>query len=140
MISYYTLNLAALTVTRTDPNGEQYDLNANGEPCKGIDDLRAFVVELNEQGFYAAAVRDDLLGKLPTITATVVVDGAEYPVTLRAQADAWRWFNEQGSDLELSGATAAEAVEAAFDCWGSSVIGIFDALDTARTFGRHYAD
>jgi hypothetical protein len=57
----YTLDLARLTVLRTDKNGEVFDLNAAGEPCTTIDDLLAFIVELCTQGFYDTATRDALL-------------------------------------------------------------------------------
>jgi hypothetical protein len=57
----YKLDLAHLTVLRTDEDGEVFDLNADGEPCTTMDDLRTFIVELCTQGFYNAATRDALL-------------------------------------------------------------------------------
>ena len=57
----YAINIAALTVIATDENGESHDLNARGEPCATVDDLRAFIAELHAQGAYDAATRDALL-------------------------------------------------------------------------------
>jgi len=60
----YRTDLDALTVIRIDLNGEGFDLNADGEPCESVSDLRNFVGELHEQGAYDAATRDALLGEL----------------------------------------------------------------------------
>ena len=57
----YAIDLDALTIIATDENGESHDLNARGEPCATVDDLRAFIAELHAQGAYDAATRDALL-------------------------------------------------------------------------------
>lgn len=57
----HTVDRTALTVIHTDHYGERFDLNANGEPCRTLDDLRAFIAELCRQGAYTADVRDVLL-------------------------------------------------------------------------------
>lgn len=43
------IDLDHLTVIATDENGESFDLNATGEPCTSLSDLRDFVVELHGQ-------------------------------------------------------------------------------------------
>lgn len=60
----YFIHHAALTVIRTDANGEEHDLNAGGAPCENLNDLRAFVVELFGQGYFGANVRDQLLAEI----------------------------------------------------------------------------
>ena len=60
-MSTYSISLSLLTVIHTAPDGERHDLNAGGEPCATLNDLRAFVVELHTQGAYDAATRDELL-------------------------------------------------------------------------------
>ena len=57
----YSLDLAFLTVLRTDANGEVFDLNASGDPCADLADLRSFVSDLFGQGAFDAATRDELL-------------------------------------------------------------------------------
>ena len=37
-----------------------WDLNAGGEPCETVDDLLGFVDELEDQGAFDAATRDEL--------------------------------------------------------------------------------
>jgi hypothetical protein len=56
-----TFEIKGLTVVAIDEHGEGTDLNAAGEPCRSADDLRAFVREMERQGFYDAATRDELL-------------------------------------------------------------------------------
>lgn len=56
-----------MTVYYTDENGEVFDLNAHGEPCETMSDLRAFVATLHEQGAYDEDVRDRLM--LETVSA-----------------------------------------------------------------------
>lgn len=56
----YRIHLPTLTVIR-HADGEDFDLNAQGEPCRTVGDLRAFVEELHTQGAYDAATRDRLL-------------------------------------------------------------------------------
>lgn len=56
----YRIHLPTLTVIR-HADGEDFDLNAQGEPCRTVGDLRAFVKELHAQGAYGAATRDRLL-------------------------------------------------------------------------------
>lgn len=57
----YRIDLARLTVIRTDRFGEDHDLNASGDPCATIDDLRVFVAELAAQDFFGADVADSLI-------------------------------------------------------------------------------
>lgn len=59
--SYVLHSVIVHTVIYTDDNGEQYDQNANGEPCTDKADLAAFITELHLQGAYDAATRDALL-------------------------------------------------------------------------------
>lgn len=66
-MSTYThrASLSDLTVYATDADtGETVDLNAEGEPCEDVVQLRAFVVELRKQGFYGRDVEAELLGSL----------------------------------------------------------------------------
>ena len=125
----YTLDLDNLTVIRTDDNGERFDLNADGAPCETVEDLRAFVVELHEQGFYSATVRDDLLGKLPTVDLLVYGEGGsdDMGITLRPHPDGWRWMDADGNDTEISGATAVQALGAAIAAWGTG--GLHDVAE-----------
>ena len=61
-VKSYSLNVDTVyTVVHTDANGEQHDLNADGEPCFTTADLAAFIGELHVQGAYDAATRDALL-------------------------------------------------------------------------------
>lgn len=57
----HSLDLATLTVILTDDNGERHDLNAAGEPCKSLADLRDFIYELHGQGAFDADVMRELL-------------------------------------------------------------------------------
>jgi len=59
-----SVDLDALTVIATGTDGEAHDLNAEGDPCRTVGELAAFVRELHEQGSFGAAVRDDLLAGL----------------------------------------------------------------------------
>lgn len=49
MTSYH-IDLDHLTVIATDKAGEDYDLNATGEPCTDIADLRSYIRELRDTG------------------------------------------------------------------------------------------
>jgi hypothetical protein len=53
----YRIDTNALTVIHTDRHGEDYDLNAEGEPCATVDDLRDFVGELLDQGMLGTLTR-----------------------------------------------------------------------------------
>lgn len=64
MTTSYTIDHDDLTVTVTQDNGERDDLNATGEPCQTLDDLRDFVRELHDQGAYDAETRDRLLADI----------------------------------------------------------------------------
>lgn len=57
----YTVDLTALTVLATDEHGETYDLNARGEPCRTVGDLRAFIRELYSVGAFDADTMAALL-------------------------------------------------------------------------------
>ena len=58
-------SLSDLTIYAIDTaTGETTDLNATGEPCEDVVQLRAFVVELRRQGFYGRDVEAELLGSL----------------------------------------------------------------------------
>jgi len=50
-----------LTVIRTDEHGECFDLNAAGEPCRDVRELREFIETLHEQGAFSDDVRRDLI-------------------------------------------------------------------------------
>lgn len=58
-----------LTVYATDSHGERYDLNATGEPCADLVDLRNFVQALCVEGYYDADQRDILLGSIASHAA-----------------------------------------------------------------------
>lgn len=60
----YSINIEALTVEHTDRYGETWDLNAKGEPCKNVGELRDFIRELYHQGFYDVETRDYLFSQL----------------------------------------------------------------------------
>jgi len=58
----YSLDLATFTVILTEENGgERHDLNAAGEPCKSLADLRDFIYELHGRGPCDADVMRELL-------------------------------------------------------------------------------
>jgi len=52
-------------------------------------------------------------------TAAVITteDGNDLNLELRQDADAFRWYDENGCDIEVSGATAAEANQALHDAY-----------------------
>lgn len=134
----YTLDLAALTVIRTTQHGEAFDLNA-GAPCESTDDLRALAVELYEQGFYSATVRDDLLAALPTVDLLVYGQGGDDDtrITLRANPDGWRWMDADGNDTEVSANSAVQALGAAIAAWGTSGLhGVSEAFEVIASGGR----
>ncbi len=72
----HSLDLDNLTVIAFDEGGEGWDLNAGGEPCADLAELRAFVTELERQGFYGVDVRDELLAQIPADMAVVGEDEA----------------------------------------------------------------
>lgn len=51
----------ALTVIRTDANGEDFDLNAEGSPCESVLDLQGYIEALCEERFFGPDTRDALL-------------------------------------------------------------------------------
>lgn len=60
----YRIDLDALTIIGIDEYGEEHDLNARGEPCQTLSDLRDFIIEMSEQGAYDTDVRNALLGEI----------------------------------------------------------------------------
>ena len=61
----HTVSLSDLTVYATDTDtGETTDLNAQGEPCTSLADLRSFVRELRRAGAYGRDVEAALLADL----------------------------------------------------------------------------
>ncbi len=66
----YRINFSATTATveRLDAVGEVYDLNAEGEPCADLDDLRGFVRELRAQGAYDESIEAMLLAQCDAAT------------------------------------------------------------------------
>ena len=72
MTTTYRLDPDALTVIAIDEHGIESDLNAEGEPCQSLEELREFVIELREQG-------------LPGWTADLL-DGLEAPTRKREAA------------------------------------------------------
>jgi hypothetical protein len=56
--------ISSLTVLATDANGEVYDLNAEGAPCRNREELAAFVRQLADVGAYDDATRDALLAEI----------------------------------------------------------------------------
>ena len=48
----YRIDPSALTVIVTHDDGEDFDLNAEGQPCADTMELRHFVRELMNQGAY----------------------------------------------------------------------------------------
>ena len=58
----HTASLADLTVYVTETaTGETFDLNADGDPCTSVADLRSFVREMRAAGYFGAAVEASLL-------------------------------------------------------------------------------
>ena len=54
-----------LTIYATDENGETFDMNATGEPCRSVDDLVCFVNEMHALAdFCDDATRDALLAQI----------------------------------------------------------------------------
>ena len=61
----HTVSLSDLTVYAIDTNtGETMDLNAAGEPCEDVTQLRAFIRELRTAGAYGRDVEAALLADL----------------------------------------------------------------------------
>jgi len=62
----YTFKICTIdmTVYAVDEHREHHDLNAGGEPCETLDDLRALVDELCEQGSFSPETRDRLLSEI----------------------------------------------------------------------------
>ena len=60
----HSLDLARLTVIATDDSGESHDLNATGEPCADVSDLRDFIHELHGQRAFDVDVMRDLLNQI----------------------------------------------------------------------------
>ncbi|MGA0946249.1 MAG: hypothetical protein ACO3UW_10835 [Candidatus Nanopelagicales bacterium] len=58
----HSIDFARLTVIFTDENGERHDLNADGEPCETMRDLRSYIIELYDNRAFDDGVRDHLLG------------------------------------------------------------------------------
>ena len=65
--STYRVCLDALTVIRTDRNGEEFDLNAEGSPCESVLDLRGYIEALCAEGAFGGEVRDALLASFGEI-------------------------------------------------------------------------
>jgi hypothetical protein len=108
----YEISRKSLTVIVIDKYGERTDLNAHGEPCITVDDLRAFVRELHQQGSFlqpliaeaeaaaepidgcadrAAEIRDELLAEIDRrAEAGTIRDGVttEQIEALRSEAGA----------------------------------------------------
>lgn len=57
----FAIDLENLTVTVDDGEPQPRDLNARGEACETLDDLRDFVRELHEAGAFDEETRDELL-------------------------------------------------------------------------------
>ena len=74
----YRIDLDNLTVIRTDRNGEDFDLNAEGAPCESIAELREFVAELCEQGAFDGDTRDELLAECPPSRGSIIRQAAVY--------------------------------------------------------------
>lgn len=63
----YKIDSDAKTVLGIDENGEAWDLNSGGEPCRTITDLESFIRELHEQGTFPAETRDELLARTDVV-------------------------------------------------------------------------
>jgi hypothetical protein len=122
----YRIDLEHLTIITTDEKGETWDLNG-GAPCETIGELRRFVNECCSAGAFGADVRDALLSQVPDylsdgttlpIATIIDVDGRASRIHVVADLDGrFRWYDEEGRDLECSGATVSEAIAAARACW-----------------------
>lgn len=60
----YRVDTDTRTVIRTNQHGEEFDLNAHGEPCEDLGDLRELVRELRQQGAYTAETEAELLDEV----------------------------------------------------------------------------
>ena len=60
----HSLDLVRMTVIATDDNGESHDLNATGEPCGNLGDLRDFIHELHGNRAFDVDVMRDLLNQI----------------------------------------------------------------------------
>jgi len=49
----YTVDTEKLTIFAINSDGEENDLNADGEACESLEDLVDFIAELSEQGYYS---------------------------------------------------------------------------------------
>ena len=61
MTDTYRIDMDSLTVIRTDRNGEDFDLNAEGAPCETVGDLAQFITELHEEGAFDADTMTQLV-------------------------------------------------------------------------------
>lgn len=57
----YSVDTEGLTLLYRDEQGELWDLNALGEPCRTAADLCALIEELHQAGTFNAATRDDMM-------------------------------------------------------------------------------
>lgn len=60
MSKQFHVDPANLTIHYTDANGEHHDLNAEGADIHTAEDLRAFIVELCQQGAFDEDTAQDL--------------------------------------------------------------------------------
>ena len=60
----HSLDLTRLTVIATDESGESHDLNATGEPCANLSDLRGFIKELHGNRAFDVDVMNTLLTEI----------------------------------------------------------------------------
>ena len=63
-MSEYRVDLDALTIIRTDRNGEAFDLNAEGAPCESVLDLQGYIEALCSEGCFGPDTRNALLAEI----------------------------------------------------------------------------
>lgn len=94
----YRLDLDALTVIAIGEDGVETDLNATGEPCRTLEELRQYVIELRAQGL--PGWTSDLLDGLEAPTSKrEALRLARLAVTMYQQGSGWivsAWDEEVG--------------------------------------------
>ena len=60
----YRIDTEALTIIRTDRNGEEHDLNSEGEPCEDWIDVWDLATALHSQGAFDSETLERLAVKI----------------------------------------------------------------------------
>ena len=113
----YKISIDDLTVLATDEHGQVDNLNATGEPCTTLGDLRHFVCELHAEGAYDADTRDALLAEIGEGGESIAQVLDRDPRSALDRAD--RIATERAQDWENEATTFLFADQSALRCSGS---------------------